>query len=116
MPTAFCIQAPRGKSRDLSSANRFGDVETILGAKDNPMLSPGPVLHKLKQALRNFTPDDMIFAAGGDHLSLGLALCVLKDMGFKEVQYLRWERERDINGQRKRGVGYYVKAPLPLRV
>ena len=71
---------------------------------------------KLNKALKNFSPDDMIFSVGGDHLSLALALCVLKEQGYSEISYLRWERTRDINGQRKPGVGYYVKAPLPLKV
>jgi len=116
MPVAFCVQTPRGKHRDFSSANHFGRVEMILNETDNPSLNPAACLHKLNKALRNFGPDDMIFAAGGDHLSLGLAMCVLKDLGYSEVQYLRWDRERDFKGNRQAGVGYYVKEPLPLRI
>lgn len=116
MPTAYCVQKPRGKTHDLSSANRFGNVVTILEAYDNPSLNPAGCLHKINRALKDFGPDDMVFMAGGDFLSLALALCVLKDLGFKNVNYLRWERERDIDGTRKVGVGYYVQEPLPLRV
>jgi hypothetical protein len=116
MATAYCVQMPRGKGRDLSSANRYGTVETILSEIDNPSLNPAACLHKLSKALRDFGPHDVLFSAGGDHLSLALALCVLKDQGFSEINYLRWERERDIDGQRKAGVGYYVKAPLPLKL
>jgi hypothetical protein len=116
MAIAYCVQKPRGKQHDLSSANRFGRVVTILDEADNPSLNPAGCLHKINRALKEFSPDDIIFMAGGDFLSLALALCALKDLGFKEVNYLRWERERDIDGTRKHGVGYYVQEPLPLKV
>jgi hypothetical protein len=116
MTTAFCVQAPRGKSHDLSSANRYGNIVTILSATDNPSLNPGACMHKMNKALKDFGPDDVIFMAGGDYLSLAFGLLILYQQGFKEVKYLRWERERDIEGNRKVGHGFYVQDILRLTV
>ena len=116
MPTVYLVQEPRA-AKDLSSAQRYGTLQPILGAGDDVGLTPGPALHKLARALRRFAGDDYLCAAGGDPLGLALALVALRnETPLREVQFLRWERERDIHGRRLQGVGFYVPTKVQLYV
>lgn len=101
--------------RDLSSANRYGRIVTVLGVADRPGIKPGPCYFKLCKDLRNFRPDkDYICFAGGDPLSLGLAFGALVYNGVREFNFLRWERERSTTGERTTGVGFYVPTRILL--
>ncbi len=101
--------------KDLSSAQRYGKLVPILDAEDHPSLTPGPSLFQLQKKLRDFNPErDYICHAGGDPMSLALALLVLRDLNLKEVQVLRWDRERSTQGERLAG-GFYVPVLTPLR-
>lgn len=111
----FCVQQPRSNDRDLSSANRYGKIEFLLDSDDMPSISPSACIHKMNKQLQEFHHKDFLFYAGGDPLGLGLAMCLLKDRGFTEIQVLRWERERNITGQRRAGVGFYVPVRVKLR-
>lgn len=111
-PKVYCIQKPRGKPRDLSSANRYGAIEFVLDDTDAPSQNPSASYHKIHRRLLGFEVNDYIFTAGGDPLAMGLVVAALKELGHREINFLVWERERDIDGTRKHGVGYYV----PLRV
>lgn len=101
-------------SKDLSSAQRYGTLQTVLPDGTRPSYAPGPTLMKLAKGLRNFREEDFLCAPGGDPLGLALALLALRYNGVREVQYLRWERERSIDGARQAGAGYYVPVRLSL--
>ena len=111
----FCVQQPRSNDRDLSSANRYGRLEFLMGSDAMPSINPSACLHLMNKQLLKFEHKDYMFYAGGDPLGLGLAMCLLKDNGFTEFQYLRWERERDIKGQRRVGLGFYVPVRIKLK-
>lgn len=101
--------------KDLSSANRYGTLMPILSKGNQASLTPGPSLSELHRKLRHFNPDlDYICFAGGDPMSLALALLVLRDMNVKEVSILRWDRERSTDGVRTAG-GFYTPVVTPLR-
>lgn len=121
--TVYLVQDPppvyrRGKpiTKDLSSAQRYGKLMPILESDDQPSLTPGPMLHRMRKALTRFDPTcDYICYAGGDPMALALAMLVLAGMGLKEVPTLRWDRERDTAGTRKAG-GFYVPVNVPTRL
>lgn len=102
--------------KDMSSAQRYGKIIQLLESGEQPSLTPGPSLFTLQKKLRDFNPTkDYICYAGGDPMSLALALLVLRDFNFREVQALRWDRERSTSGERLPG-GFYVPVTVPLRV
>lgn len=121
--TVYVVQEPppfrrggRLVAKDLSSAQRYGKLVTILANDDQPSLTPGPALHELSKALRQFNPStDYLCWAGGDPMSMALAIVALKEQGVHYVPTLRWERERDNDGQRTRG-GFYVPIEVPTRL
>lgn len=115
-PTVYVVQEPAA-GRDFSSAQRYGKLVSVLTSREHASLTPGPALHKMSKCLRDFNPHkDYICFPGGDPMALALAMLALRDMGFKEVQFLRWERERSIDGERKPGSGFYINVSVPLRL
>jgi hypothetical protein len=101
-------------TKDLSSAARYGRLHPILSMNERASMTPGPCLFKLSKELRDFDPaNDFVCYAGGDPMSLALAFMVLKDLGLREVRFLRWERERDTKGKRTAG-GFYVPVKIKL--
>lgn len=114
-PMIYDRASKRHFSKDLSSAQRYGRIVYILGPSDQASLTPGPCMHKLRKELKDFRPDaDYICFAGGDPMSLALAMLVLRDMNINTATALRWDRERDTSGERKNG-GFYVPVSTPLR-
>jgi hypothetical protein len=109
-PKVLVVQPPT-RSKDLSSAQRYGVIEYIF---DDPRFQageqPGVAQEKIRKALQDFDPDtDYVLFLGGDPIGailLGQQLSTVHRG--KTIKALRWERERDINGKRLIGVGYYV--------
>lgn len=113
-PVVFNRVTGKYTNKDLSSANRYGKIVPILSAGEQASLTPGPSLRLLQRGLKDFKPHDYICFPGGDPVGLALALLVLRDFGFKEVNVLRWDRERKTDGTRTSG-GYYTPVLTPLR-
>jgi hypothetical protein len=109
----YIIQDP-GKERDLSSAQRYGVLEYILTPNDKPSFLPGPCLYKLRKAFTNLTTEDYIVSLGGDPLGNVLAGIALGESTLPVINILRWERERDFNGERTGG-GFYVPLHINKR-
>lgn len=100
--------------KDFSSAQRYGRLEQILGPTESASLAPGHALNRMKKALHGFRRGvDYVCFAGGDPMALSVALLALRDMNFKDVEMLRWDRERDTSGRRTQG-GFYVPVTVPL--
>lgn len=112
MPDVFIVHE-RGSDRDYSSASRYGTLRVLLGDKFRPSLAPGPALHKLRSDLRTATDKDFFLHIGGDYMAGVLLGVVLRELGFRSFQFLRWEKERDLNGERT-GKGFYVPVEINL--
>jgi hypothetical protein len=112
MNTVYVIQEPH-ENRDFSSAKEYGKLQFILSAGENPSLYPAKAIGILRTALKNFSGSDYIVWAGGDPMSPILAGIVLGQLGFKEINFLKWDRQRR-EGVRT-GSGFYVPARLILR-
>lgn len=99
--------------RDLSSAHRYGTIHYVLTQRDQPSLAPGPTLNKAQSMLRDFKPDDYILSCGGDPAALAIVTTALKELGFRRVNYLRWDKEIGLDGRRT-GSGFYTPTIMPL--
>lgn len=117
MSKVFVIQQPQ-QVRDYSSASRYGAIEYLLQPNARPSLTPGPVLKKLVDTLqaKKFNPEtDYLLWAGGDPLSMFLAGVALHQMGYSQIQFLVWERERDPETGLRKDVGFYTPCPMYFR-
>lgn len=112
-PRVYIVQKPY-KDLDFSSASRYGALEFIFDNTDKPSLIPGPSFHKACKVLKDFTEDDYILIIGGDPIGVVIAIAALIEHGFKKINVLRYEREKDLQGNRTNN-GYYVPVPVPLR-
>jgi len=124
MSVVFGIQEPRpffdrvtgvNQTRDFSSANRYGPIKFLLNVKDSPSDAPGPCTNKIITGLREYTEGDYLMFSGGDPIGLWLACAALNALGFRESQFLKWDRERDTTGKVVSGSGFYTPVTLPTR-
>ena len=122
MSKAYCVQESymydretgNKEPRDLSSAQRFGSIVTVLGSNDKGSMTPDTVISKIAEKLQDFNyKDDYIFTSGGDPINFALVLSVLTSWGIPNFKYLRWERERSAEGK-PTGNGFYVAVEIPL--
>lgn len=104
-----CELPPSKASRDLSSAHRYGRIRHIWPASaPAASMVPGPVLRTMLQELRDFKPgSDFVSHNGGDPMGLALIFLALRELGHREVQFLRYDREIGQDGRRS-GRGFYV--------
>lgn len=125
MPTCYCVQEPSLERdrvtgnlipKDLSSAQRYGTVVFLLSQEDKPSLTTGPCARKIAQGLKNFKPEDYLFFAGGDPHGYFIAGNIMTQLGFSEVNTLRWEREIDAATGKRLRSGFYVPALTRLNI
>ncbi len=113
MNKVYIVQEPPHE-RDLSSAESYGQLVTVLTTYDRPSITPGPCLYKLRSELSKFTKEDYLVWTGGDPMGALLAGIVIAELPFNEIKLLRWDRKKDLNGVRTE-VGFYVPVVLNKR-
>jgi hypothetical protein len=117
-PVVWLIQESWTVNADLSSAQRYGKIETILSSADVASLAPGPCLTKIRQAFKRYRPGDFICYALADPAAILLVGLVLAEQRLdrEPIQWLRWERERTIEGKRVQGgIGFYTPTIIDLK-
>lgn len=112
IPPPFTTRDGKTIQKDLSSAQRYGAINVLLGEKDQPSLTPGPCLHKITRRLKDFDSErDFICYAGGDAMAVGLVTAALQAHGIREFTYLRWERNSQSDGPS----GFYVPVEVSFK-
>jgi hypothetical protein len=113
-PVVYLIQEPVQQNYDLSSAFRYGKIVSVLESTDKPSHFPGPCLRKIREKLTAYRPEiDFIVWTGGDFAGILYAGIILGNLGFSKVRFLKWEREKNLEGE-KTGGGFYH--PVSIRV
>ena len=113
MPRVYIVQKPY-KDLDFSSASRYGALQFVFDSTDKPSLLPAPNFQKACKALKDFAENDYLLIIGGDPVGVVVTVAALIEHGFKKVNVLRYEREKDLQGNRTNN-GYYVPIPVPLK-
>lgn len=108
----FLIQSP-SNSNDFSSAVRYGTIMPVLSNGDMPSILPGPCLKKVRESLEDMQETDYLLWAGGDPFALILAGIVVAEKGFKNLKYLRWEKEKLLDGSRSKN-GFYIPIEMTI--
>lgn len=103
----YVLQKPH-HPRDLSNMEEFGELIWILEPEENSSCDPSNCFFKMRQALKNFEPEDHLAFVGGDPHSLLLAATALPPIN--PIKFLRWDRE--ISGGVRTGKGTYVSVTL----
>ena len=87
--TVYVVQEVPG--RNLVPAQKFGDLELLLPAKTNLMLSTGPEVTRLKRKLIDFNDDDYILLMG-DPAAIGICCAVAAAIN-RKYNVLKWDRQ-----------------------
>ena len=120
MSKVFIVQEPLLEKsdarppKDFSSLSKYGEVVYLLHKFDRGTDNPTRVISKLRLGLREFKKDDYIVNVGSDPVAPVLAGMVLGELGFKEFNFLKWERRLNPDGSLSRDGSYIpVKFMLP---
>ena len=104
--TVYVIQEMPYK--DILSAEKYGELKSIIYPGYQLYLSPGPIVSKMRRILKNFNDDDYLLLIG-DPSIIGVACSVASDINMGRYKVLKWDRRRekyyplefDITGRKK---------------
>jgi hypothetical protein len=77
---------------NILGAQKFGQIVTVLPEKSQIILSPGPLIHKLRNALKDYTTDDYLLLSG-DPAIIGVVCSVVCDITNGKFNLLKWDRQ-----------------------
>ncbi len=77
---------------NILGAQKFGQIVTVLPEKSQIILSPGPLIHKLRTALKDYTTDDYLLLSG-DPAIIGVVCSVVSDITNGKYNLLKWDRQ-----------------------
>jgi hypothetical protein len=77
---------------NILGAQKFGQIVTVLPEKSQIILSPGPLIHKLRTALKDYTTDDYLLLSG-DPAIIGVVCSVVCDITNGKFNLLKWDRQ-----------------------
>ena len=88
--TVYVIQEKPGV--DMTDALRFGDFQELLPRKDQLAISSQPVIHALKNKLKNFSDDDYLLCLG-DPSIISIVSAVAASLNRGRFKLLKWDRK-----------------------
>jgi hypothetical protein len=97
LPKVYVIQELPGTKAgspkiNIMSAADYGDFKFLLPEFSQIIFSPGPLIFKLRQGLRNFSEDDHLLLTG-DPAIIGVACSIVSDITRGKFKLLKWDRQ-----------------------
>ena len=97
MSKVYLIQDIPGTTKgepkyNILGAQKYGDIVTLLPEFSQMILSPGPLIHKLRTLLKNYTEDDYLLLSG-DPAIIGVVCSVVSDITNGKFKLLKWDRQ-----------------------
>ena len=77
---------------NVLGAQKFGQIVTLLPEKSQIILSPGPLIQKLRTLLKDYTTDDYLLLSG-DPAIIGVVCSVVSDITNGKYNLLKWDRQ-----------------------
>ena len=77
---------------NVLGAQKFGQIVTLLPEKSQIILSPGPLIQKLRTLLKDYTTDDYLLLSG-DPAIIGVVCPVVSDITNGKYNHLKWDRQ-----------------------
>ena len=77
---------------NIMGAQKYGDFKFLLPEFSQMIFSPGPLIYKLRQGLKNFKPNDYLLLTG-DPAIIGVACSIVSDMTSGNYNLLKWDRQ-----------------------
>ena len=77
---------------NIMGASKFGELVTLLPENSQIIMSPGPLIFKLRKLLKNFTEKDYLLLTG-DPAIIGVACSIVSDITNGKFSFLKWDRQ-----------------------
>jgi len=95
--TVYVIQEVAGTKSgapkiNIMGAAKYGKFEFLLPEFSQIIFSPGPLIFKLRKALKNFTIEDYLLLTG-DPAIIGVACSIVSDMTNGKYNLLKWDKQ-----------------------
>ena len=95
--TVYVIQEVAGTQSgapkiNIMGAAKYGKFEFLLPEFSQIIFSPGPLIFKLRKALKNFTTEDYLLLTG-DPAIIGVACSIVSDITNGKYNLLKWDKQ-----------------------
>ena len=95
--TVYVIQeipgTKEGRPRiNIMGATDYGSVKFLLPELSQIIFSPGPLIFKLRKALKNYTSEDYLLLTG-DPAIIGVACSIVSDITNGKYKLLKWDKQ-----------------------
>ncbi len=77
---------------NIIGAQKYGDFKFLLPEFSQMIFSPGPLIYKLRQGLKNFKEDDHLLLTG-DPALIGVACSIVSDITNGKYNLLKWDKQ-----------------------
>ena len=77
---------------NIMGASQYGTFKFLLPEFSQMIFSPGPLIYKLRQGLKNFKVDDYLLLTG-DPAIIGVACSIVSDITNGKYNLLKWDRQ-----------------------
>jgi hypothetical protein len=84
-------QAGNPKINIMGAAN-YGQFKFLLPEFSQIIFSPGPLIYKLRQGLKNYTKKDYLLLTG-DPAIIGVACSIVSDITHGKYNVLKWDKQ-----------------------
>ena len=82
-----------GKPRiNIMGAADYGSLIFLLPELSQIIFSPGPLIFKLRKALKNYTSEDYLLLTG-DPAIIGVACSIVSDITNGKYKLLKWDKQ-----------------------
>ena len=77
---------------NILGAAHYGVFKFLLPEMSQIIFSPGPLIMKLRQGLKDYTADDYLLLTG-DHAIIGVACYIVSDITNGKYNVLKWDKQ-----------------------
>jgi len=77
---------------NIMGAADYGSLTFLLPELSQIIFSPGPLIFKLRKALKNFTGEDYLLLTG-DPAIIGVACSIVSDITNGKYKLLKWDKQ-----------------------
>ena len=82
-----------GKPRiNIMGAAEYGSLKFLFPELSQIIFSPGPLIFKLRKALKNYTREDYLLLTG-DPAIIGVACSIVSDITNGKYKLLKWDKQ-----------------------
>ena len=96
-PTVYVVQEIAGTREgrpkfNIMGAAEYGKLKFLLDERSQMIFSPGPLIFKLKNLIKDFKPTDHLLLTG-DPAIIGVVCSLVSDVTNGRYNLLKWDRQ-----------------------